>query len=151
MSESRSRSRSPEADEDRTHSQRIPEDPRAKLEQERKERMKRLRQEMEEETKASQQQYHQSYHLPNPLDSKSSSSARNAIVEIQDSDLQGMDEEEQLKTLLGFGDFSSSKGKKVPDNQNSLARGAAAKNKARKYRQYMNRKGGFNRPLEKMN
>jgi U4/U6.U5 tri-snRNP-associated protein 3 len=78
-------------------------------------------------------------------------SARDKIIEVNDDELEGLDEEEQMKRLLGFGDFSSSKGQKVDDNQNSLARGAAAKNKARKYRQYMNRKGGFNRPLDKMN
>jgi U4/U6.U5 tri-snRNP-associated protein 3 len=52
---------------------------------------------------------------------------------------------------LGFGgEFGSTKGNKVEDNHSSSARGAAAKHKARKYRQYMNRKNGFNRPLDKM-
>jgi U4/U6.U5 tri-snRNP-associated protein 3 len=38
----------------------------------------------------------------------------------------------------------------VEDNHSGAAKGAAAVKKARKYRQYMNRKGGFNRPLETM-
>eukprot|EP00934_Nitzschia_sp_Nitz4_P000811 Nitzschia sp. Nitz4//scaffold497_size4732//407//739//NITZ4_009235-RA/size4732-processed-gene-0.1-mRNA-1//1//CDS//3329553080//811//frame0 len=49
-----------------------------------------------------------------------------------------------------FGGFGCTKGQAVEDNQSTAARGAAAKNKARKYRQYMNRKNGFNRALEKM-
>ena len=51
---------------------------------------------------------------------------------------------------MGFGGFGTTKGKAVEDNQSSAARGASSKNKGRKYRQYMNRKGGFNRPLDKM-
>ena len=73
-----------------------------------------------------------------------------AIIEVNQDELEGLDEEEQMKRLLGFDGFGSTKGEAVQDNQTSAARGAAAKNKARKYRQYMNRKNGFNRPLEKM-
>ncbi|CAB9516611.1 Small nuclear ribonucleoprotein 27kDa (U4 U6.U5) [Seminavis robusta] len=73
------------------------------------------------------------------------------IIQVQESELEGLDEEEQMKRLLGFsGGFGSTSGQQVEDNQSSAAQGAAAKNKARKYRQYMNRKNGFNRPLEKM-
>jgi U4/U6.U5 tri-snRNP-associated protein 3 len=73
------------------------------------------------------------------------------IVRFDENELEGLDEEEQMRRLLGFsGGFATTKGQEVEDNQNSAARGAAAKNKARKYRQYMNRKGGFNKPLEKM-
>ena len=78
-------------------------------------------------------------------------SAKDAIIEVDEEELEGLDEEEQMQKLLGFGGFDSTKGKAVEDNQNSLAKGSAAKNKARKYRQYMNRKGGFNKPLDKMN
>ena len=81
----------------------------------------------------------------------SSNKKGNQIVEIDEEELEGLDEEEQMQQLFGFGDFGSTKGKAVTDNQNSAAKGLAAKNKARKYRQYMNRKGGFNRPLDKMN
>ena len=72
------------------------------------------------------------------------------IIEVKPEELEGLDEEEQMRKLLGFDGFGSTKGEAVEDNQNSAARGVAGKNKARKYRQYMNRKNGFNRPLEKM-
>jgi U4/U6.U5 tri-snRNP-associated protein 3 len=55
-----------------------------------------------------------------------------------------------MQLLMGFGGFGSTKGQKVADNYGSAAQGAAGKNKARRYRQYMNRKNGFNRPLDKM-
>ena len=56
------------------------------------------------------------------------------------------------KTLCfkGFGGFESTKGKAVKDNQTGASKGAAAKGKARVYRQYMNRRGGFNRALDTM-
>ena len=60
------------------------------------------------------------------------------------------DELAQMKRMMGISGFGSSKGTKVEDNHSTSARGAAAKNKARKYRQYMNRKNGFNRPLDQM-
>ena len=74
-----------------------------------------------------------------------------AIVQVDAAELEGLDEEEQMKLLLGFtGGFGSTKGEKVASNQSTAAVGVAAKHKARKYRQYMNRKSGFNRPLDKM-
>jgi U4/U6.U5 tri-snRNP-associated protein 3 len=72
------------------------------------------------------------------------------IIQVHEEELEGLDEEEQLRKLMGIESFGSTKGQKVEDNHKSSARGVAAKNKARKYRQYMNRKNGFNRPLEKM-
>ena len=45
---------------------------------------------------------------------------------------------------MGFGGFNSTKNTKVEGNSD----GYAKINKPRKYRQYMNRKGGFNRPLD---
>jgi U4/U6.U5 tri-snRNP-associated protein 3 len=73
------------------------------------------------------------------------------IIQVNEEELEGLDEDEQMTKLLGFsGAFGSTKGQAVEDNQSTAARGVAAKNKARKYRQYMNRKNGFNRPLEKM-
>lgn len=69
-----------------------------------------------------------------------------------DSEDEEEDEENAaMMSLMGFGGFGTTKGKAVADNHMSAARGAASKNKGRKYRQYMNRKGGFNRPLDKMN
>jgi U4/U6.U5 tri-snRNP-associated protein 3 len=72
------------------------------------------------------------------------------IIQVREEELEGLDEEEQMRKLMGIECFGSTKGQKVEDNHQTSARGVAAKNKARKYRQYMNRKNGFNRPLEKM-
>lgn len=72
------------------------------------------------------------------------------IIKVNEEELEGLDQEEQMQLLMGIGGFGTTKGKEVKDNKSSAARGVAAKNKARKYRQYMNRKNGFNRPLEKM-
>lgn len=78
-------------------------------------------------------------------------SAADEIVKVDETELEGLDDEEQMRMLLGFsGGFGSTAGKVVEDNQKSAAKGATNKTKARKYRQYMNRKGGFNRPLDKM-
>jgi U4/U6.U5 tri-snRNP-associated protein 3 len=65
--------------------------------------------------------------------------------EITESDLEGKTEEEQdMMKLMGFGSFDTTKGKHVPGND----AGAVHVIQKRKYRQYMNRKGGFNRPLD---
>ena len=53
---------------------------------------------------------------------------------------EALDEEQQMAQLLGFGDFSTTKGSKVEDNFSTSARGAMAKSKRRDYKQYMNRK-----------
>jgi hypothetical protein len=42
-------------------------------------------------------------------------------------------------------------GTQVECNRSSSAVGTVSKHKKRVYRQYMNRRGGFNRPLQKMN
>jgi len=54
------------------------------------------------------------------------------------------EEERKMKELMGFGSFHTTKGKKV-DGNNVGAVNVPVK---RKYRQYMNRRGGFNRPLD---
>ena len=59
--------------------------------------------------------------------------------------------EEDVMAMMGFAGFGSTKGKPVESNQHSSAVGTVAKHKKRVYRQYMNRRGGFNRPLQKMN
>jgi U4/U6.U5 tri-snRNP-associated protein 3 len=79
---------------------------------------------------------------------KSNNQHKNDATESDDEEID--DEQRQMMQMMGFGGFGTTKGKSVGDNQTSAARGAAAKNKGRKYRQYMNRKGGFNRPLDKM-
>ncbi|KAF8744315.1 hypothetical protein RHS02_01943, partial [Rhizoctonia solani] len=52
------------------------------------------------------------------------------------------EDEEDMMAAMGFGGFDSTKGKSVNGNQ----QGAANVKKQRTWRQYMNRKGGFNRP-----
>lgn len=56
------------------------------------------------------------------------------------------EEQDMMAKIMGFSDFDSTKGKKVPGNDV----GAVHVVKKRRYRQYMNRKGGFNRPLDKV-
>jgi U4/U6.U5 tri-snRNP-associated protein 3 len=53
------------------------------------------------------------------------------------------DEMAAMQAMMGFGGFDSTKGKKVIGNK----AGGAHKDKKLEYRQYMNRQGGFNRPL----
>ncbi|KAI7825276.1 hypothetical protein BC939DRAFT_396027 [Gamsiella multidivaricata] len=59
-------------------------------------------------------------------------------------ELSPEDEEARMMALMGFGGFDSTKGKHVAGADVS---GADIK-KQRQYRQYMNRRGGFNRPLD---
>ena len=56
----------------------------------------------------------------------------------------------QMAKLMGFSGFGSTKETKVQDNYEGAAKGTVQRKKERKYRQYMNRKGGFNRPLDQM-
>ncbi|KAL4803304.1 hypothetical protein BDV18DRAFT_45971 [Aspergillus unguis] len=64
-----------------------------------------------------------------------------------DMDLDGPDGEDDIEELmrrsLGFSKFRSTKNTKVPGNNIYGVR----KEKKTEYRQYMNRQGGFNRPL----
>lgn len=48
-----------------------------------------------------------------------------------------------MAAMMGFGGFGTTKGSKVKGNNV----GAVRKEKKTEYRQYMNRIGGFNRPL----
>tara|TARA_B110000208_G_scaffold130850_1_gene158649 strand:+ start:402 stop:611 length:210 start_codon:yes stop_codon:yes gene_type:complete len=64
--------------------------------------------------------------------------------------LEELTEEEQMARMLGISGFGSSKGTLVETNRVGAARGAVSMAKKMKYRQYMNRKGGFNRGLEKV-
>ncbi|CAH2274699.1 U4 small nuclear ribonucleo 27 kDa [Pelobates cultripes] len=66
--------------------------------------------------------------------------------EMTEEDLEGKTEEEiEMMKLMGFDSFDTTKGKKVDGSVNAYAINVSQK---RKYRQYMNRKGGFNRPLD---
>jgi U4/U6.U5 tri-snRNP-associated protein 3 len=124
---------------------------RERLEEDRRRRMARLRAENEEEEKkmAALESSANSHHSNSEVER--TSKAKRSVFRVDESELKGLDEEEQMKRILGFsGGFASTNGKDVEDNQKSAACGAVSKKKARKYRQYMNRKGGFNRPLDKM-
>lgn len=133
----RSRSRSPDVDIEKR-----------KQADDRRARMARLRAENDQEE---QEQTAVLDDVAAGVAGKQQLGPQEAIIEVNQEELEGLDEEEQMRKLLGFtGSFGSTKGSKVEDNHSSSAKGVAAKHKARKYRQYMNRKNGFNRPLEKM-
>jgi U4/U6.U5 tri-snRNP-associated protein 3 len=54
------------------------------------------------------------------------------------------DSEAEMARVMGFKDFRTTKNTKVPGNDKNYA---VSKVKKAEYRQYMNRVGGFNRPL----
>ncbi|KAJ5109878.1 hypothetical protein N7532_002523 [Penicillium argentinense] len=60
-----------------------------------------------------------------------------------DPDADENDMAEEMRRILGFSEFRSTKNTKVPGNNIYGVR----KEKKIEYRQYMNRSGGFNRPL----
>jgi U4/U6.U5 tri-snRNP-associated protein 3 len=49
-----------------------------------------------------------------------------------------------MTKVMGFGNFKTTKETKVPGNDRNYG---VMKKKMTQYRQYMNREGGFNRPL----
>jgi len=55
-------------------------------------------------------------------------------------------DDEAMMAAMGIAGFGTTKGKQVEGNQE----GAAKVKKVRTWRQYMNRRGGFNRPLDKI-
>lgn len=59
-------------------------------------------------------------------------------------------DDKELNRIMGFTGFDTTKNKPVDDNFHGAAVGGTARHKKRAYRQYMNRKGGFDRPLQKM-
>ena len=74
-----------------------------------------------------------------------STAAATAAVANGGSDLEGKSQDEiDMMKVMGFGNFSTTKNTKVKDNN----AGEVHVLVKRKYRQYMNRKGGFNRPLD---
>ena len=54
------------------------------------------------------------------------------------------DSEAEMARIMGFQGFRSTKNTKVPGNDKNYG---VNKRKKTEYRQYMNRVGGFNRPL----
>jgi len=59
---------------------------------------------------------------------------------------EDISESNAMAALMGFGNFDTTKNKEIGGNQV----GAANVKKPRTWRQYMNRRGGFNRPLDKI-
>jgi U4/U6.U5 tri-snRNP-associated protein 3 len=58
---------------------------------------------------------------------------------------EGIDEETwEMMKVMGFGTFKTTKNTKVPGNDRNYG---VRKDTMMKARQYMNRQGGFNRPL----
>ncbi|CAK5277459.1 unnamed protein product [Mycena citricolor] len=57
-----------------------------------------------------------------------------------------MDDDAGMMAMMGMAGFGSTKGKHIEGNQE----GAVNIKKQRTWRQYMNRRGGFNRPLDKI-
>lgn len=74
-----------------------------------------------------------------------SANKKDTPIVVAAEELEEMDDEAMM-ALMGIQGFDSTKGKHVETN---LEAGAVAKSrKKRKYRQYMNRQGGFNRSLD---
>lgn len=78
-----------------------------------------------------------------PLASSSKRAHTKPMVTVADLEGKTPEEQEMLRTM-GFCGFDTTKGKKVEGNNV----GEVHVILKRKYRQYMNRKGGFNRPLD---
>lgn len=60
-----------------------------------------------------------------------------------DGEVEDDEDMAAMQAMMGFGGFGTTKGKKIAGNN----AGAVRKEKKSEYRQYMNRQGGFNRPL----
>jgi len=79
-----------------------------------------------------------------PNSPSSNSLNPNAKQVRMDLDNEELDDEEKMARVMGFRKFGTTKETKVPGNEFNYA---VRKEKMTKYRQYMNRQGGFNRPL----
>lgn len=112
---------------------RSPVDERARREAVRRSEMERLRAENEEEERR----------LAVALDKRiidndvqeTDLKPQEEIIAVDEAELEGLDEEEQMRKLLGIEGFGSTKGQKVESNHDGLASGATNKSKKRKYRQ----------------
>lgn len=63
--------------------------------------------------------------------------------EEDDVEVEVDDDTAAMQAMMGFGGFGTTKGQKIAGNNV----GGVRKEKKTEYRQYMNRQGGFNRPL----
>lgn len=82
---------------------------------------------------------------PLKKDKKFMKSVQHTAPKVTEEDLRGKTvEEQEMMKMMGFCNFDSTQGKEVDGNNV----GDVHVILKRKYRQYMNRKGGFNRPLD---
>lgn len=80
-----------------------------------------------------------------PTTSMMSSSDKNSFI-LDPKEMEGKSAEEiEMLQVMGFTGFDTTKNKHVDGACNAFAINIQQK---RKYRQYMNRKGGFNKPLD---
>ncbi|XP_041369289.1 U4/U6.U5 small nuclear ribonucleoprotein 27 kDa protein-like [Gigantopelta aegis] len=87
----------------------------------------------------------QKRHLSGKSAEKKLKSSSENLPKLDASQLADMTEDEiQMMQVMGFSGFTTTKGKKV-DGNNIYEANISRK---RRYRQYMNRRGGFNRPLD---
>ncbi|KAI9864632.1 MAG: hypothetical protein M1813_003121 [Trichoglossum hirsutum] len=88
-------------------------------------------------------------HTPLPSIESPAFGGDDGIMDVSEDNGRLDDEDEndeaqaQMRSVMGFGGFGTTKQKKVPGNNIYGVR----KDKKTEYRQYMNRVGGFNRPL----
>ena len=143
----RERSRSPPSSSLRQRDEE--DDARARREAQRRAEMERLRAENDEEERrfAALDRKGDKDGTTSTTMSTTNVQPQEEIVAVNEAELEWLDEEEQMRKLLGIEGFGTTKGQKVDSNHNSLASGAANKNKARKYRQYMNRVRTYSLPL----
>jgi U4/U6.U5 tri-snRNP-associated protein 3 len=67
-----------------------------------------------------------------------------ASLESEFFETKGFDQEQEaMMKMMGFGSFESTQGEKVRGNEE----GTVKVKSTRQVRQFMNRRGGFNRPL----
>ncbi|XP_075714611.1 U4/U6.U5 small nuclear ribonucleoprotein 27 kDa protein [Rhinoderma darwinii] len=142
----RSRSRSPERRRERRRSRSTSrERERRRRERSRSRERRRSRSRSPHRRRSRSPRRHRS---SSPLERHDDDKDSNVVKErqIAAEDLEGKTEEEiEMMKLMGFGSFETTKGRKVDGSVNAYAINVSQK---RKYRQYMNRKGGFNRPLD---
>lgn len=130
LGDDRARSRSPRRDDQRNKGHRARSPPRGARNERSRERP-RAGGNRPRETNGS---------AKGPAPSKRATDRRDA------DEMEGVeeDEETQMMRMMGFGNFKTTKNTKVPGNERNYA---VRKEKTTEYRQYMNRQGGFNRPL----
>ncbi|XP_067943046.1 U4/U6.U5 small nuclear ribonucleoprotein 27 kDa protein-like isoform X2 [Watersipora subatra] len=149
----RSRSRSPRRDRDRGRDRSRDRDRRGDRDRRRDQDFRSDRLDREREDRGQDRGDRFSRRSRSPIDrprnapssSSSSKPLKDEKKRFTAEDFAGKTEEEiEMMKCMGFGGFDSTKGKKVEGNDV----GAVHVKLKRTYRQYMNRRGGFNRPLD---